>query len=141
MINANESVRGWPLLLVRMEGAAIAAAAVVAYAHTGHSWWMFAALFLAPDASMLGYLANPRAGAAVYNAAHTLLAPALVAATGALLGSPLVLAIAAVWLGHIGFDRVLGYGLKYGTGFADTHLGRLGGQSTVENPRKRLCRV
>ncbi len=141
MTNPNGSVRGWPLLLVRMEGAAIAAAAVVAYAQTGRSWWMFAALFLAPDVSMLGYLANSRTGAVVYNAAHTLLAPALVAATGSLLDSSLVIALAAIWLGHIGFDRMLGYGLKYGTGFADTHLGRLGGQRAADNPFKRLCRV
>lgn len=141
MTNANGSVRGWPLLLVRMEGAAIAATAVVAYAHTGGSWWMFAALFLAPDASMLGYLANPRTGAAIYNAAHTLIAPALLAVMGFLLGNSLVLALAVIWLGHIGFDRMLGYGLKYATGFADTHLGRLGGQSAAEHPLKRLCKA
>jgi hypothetical protein len=29
-------------------------------------------------------------------------------------------------LAHVGFDRMLGYGLKYGTGFGDTHLGRKG---------------
>ena len=27
---------------------------------------------------------------------------------------------------HIGVDRALGYGLKYPTAFADTHLGRVG---------------
>lgn len=26
---------------------------------------------------------------------------------------------------HIGFDRALGYGLKYPTGFKDTHLQRV----------------
>jgi Domain of unknown function (DUF4260) len=29
-------------------------------------------------------------------------------------------------IGHIGLDRMLGYGLKYGTAFGDTHLGRVG---------------
>ena len=38
----------------------------------------------------------------------------------------LVLAVALVWCAHIGFDRALGYGLKYAAGFRETHLGRLG---------------
>jgi hypothetical protein len=43
------------------------------------------------------------------------------------LGSmPLVLSIAIIWLSHIGFDRALGYGLKYSAGFGFTHLGRIG---------------
>jgi len=28
---------------------------------------------------------------------------------------PLTLSIAIIWLGHIGIDRALGYGLKYAT--------------------------
>ena len=40
--------------------------------------------------------------------------------------SPLVLSIAMIWLAHIGFDRALGYGLKYAAGFGFTHLGRIG---------------
>jgi hypothetical protein len=30
------------------------------------------------------------------------------------------------WLAHIGADRLLGYGLKYGDNFQHTHLGQLG---------------
>jgi hypothetical protein len=37
-----------------------------------------------------------------------------------------VLAAALIWLAHIGFDRALGYGLKYSAGFSFTHLGRIG---------------
>lgn len=33
---------------------------------------------------------------------------------------------AAIWLGHIGFDRLLGYGLKHAHGFRFTHLGLIG---------------
>jgi hypothetical protein len=39
---------------------------------------------------------------------------------------PLLLSVAFIWLAHIGIDRALGYGLKYSTGFAFTHLGRIG---------------
>ena len=40
--------------------------------------------------------------------------------------SELQLALALIWLAHIGFDRLLGYGLKSTEGFGFTHLGRIG---------------
>jgi hypothetical protein len=43
-----------------------------------------------------------------------------------LLGAGTLGAVAALWALHIGVDRALGYGLKYPTAFADTHLGRVG---------------
>jgi len=49
--------------------------------------------------------------------------------TGFVTASPLVLSIAIIWLAHIGFDRTLGYGLKYTEGFGFTHLGRIGKKS------------
>jgi Domain of unknown function (DUF4260) len=36
------------------------------------------------------------------------------------------LALPLVWGAHIGFDRALGYGLKYPSAFGDTHLGQIG---------------
>ena len=38
---------------------------------------------------------------------------------------PGLFAICTIWVAHIGFDRLLGYGLKYPTAFKDTHIGRL----------------
>jgi hypothetical protein len=38
---------------------------------------------------------------------------------------PSLTPIALIWAAHIGFDRLVGYGLKYGTGFKETHLGRV----------------
>jgi hypothetical protein len=38
---------------------------------------------------------------------------------------PLALA-GVIMLGHSSFDRVLGYGLKYGDSFRHTHLGWIG---------------
>lgn len=40
----------------------------------------------------------------------------------------MLLAIAAIRAAHIGFDRMLGYGLKDTFGFNDTHPGRIGRQ-------------
>jgi len=36
--------------------------------------------------------------------------------------------VGLLWAFHIAGDRVLGYGLKFTSGFQDTHLGRIGKQ-------------
>ncbi|MGO4707196.1 DUF4260 domain-containing protein [Microvirga sp. 2MCAF38] len=113
-------------MLLRYEGAALFVVAIVAYALTGFSWWLFVLLFLVPDLSFAAYLAGPKPGAIVYNALHATLGPAALAVTAFLFNQPGLLAVAAIWVAHIGFDRMLGYGLKYASGFNHTHLGRIG---------------
>ena len=120
------SVAGGVRLSLRLEGAAAFAAALVLYAHGGFSWPLFAALFLAPDLTMLAYLAGPRVGAAAYNAVHLYVLPLALLLVGFFAGVPVAMACGLIWIAHIGFDRALGYGLKYATGFGDTHLGRIG---------------
>lgn len=115
-----------PIPLLRLEGAATAVVAVGLYARSGAGWWLFAALLLVPDLGMLGYLAGPRLGAATYNLTHAFLGPLVVAAAGLAAGSSTAVAVALVWIAHIGVDRAFGYGLKQPTGFGDTHLGRVG---------------
>jgi hypothetical protein len=115
--------------ILRLEGLAAAALSAVLYAHTGASWWLFAALWLTPDLSMLGYLYRPCWGARIYNAIHSYLAPATLALAALLLPSPALLPFALIWINHIGVDRLLGYGLKYPEGFQWTHLGKLDGRS------------
>ena len=117
---------GGVVLLLRLEGLAVLAAAVAVYAFIGGSWPLFALLLLAPDLAMIGYRFGPAVGAAAYNAVHTYLAPAALGAAGLALGAPTMQALALIWIAHIGLDRALGYGLKYATGFGDTHLGRIG---------------
>jgi hypothetical protein len=113
-------------LLLRLEGLATFAAALALYWHDGLSWPVFALLLLAPDLSMLAYLAGPRAGAIGYNLAHTYMVPLALVLAGLVSGAPVATAVGLIWICHIGFDRALGYGLKYSTGFGNTHLGRLG---------------
>lgn len=119
------AVRGGMRALLRLEGLALLAAAVAAHAWLEGGCWRFALLFLLPDLSMLGYLAGPRIGALAYNAAHATIGPLLLLIAGLLL-APALLPYATIWLAHIGFDRALGYGLKYAEGFGVTHLGRIG---------------
>jgi uncharacterized protein DUF4260 len=127
MTHLDGAVRGTPLLILRAEGLALLGLATWAFSLVGHSWWLYGALFLAPDLSFAAYLAGPRAGALIYNAMHTTLAPALLAAIGLATGSALALALATIWAAHIGLDRALGFGLKYASGFGETHLGHVGG--------------
>lgn len=122
------SAGGGVRLLLRAEGLMVLAASVAAYAQFGAGWGWFAALFLLPDLSFAAYLAGPRLGALAYNAAHSYLGAVGLLAAGVLGASPALLAVALVWCAHIGFDRLLGYGLKYSAGFGHTHLGRLGPQ-------------
>ena len=112
--------------ILRLEGAAAFAASAALYANAGFSWPLFAVLFLAPDLAMLGYLAGVRIGAGAYNVAHTYALALPLALFGFLAGRPAILAVALIWIAHIGFDRALGYGLKFPTAFGDTHLGRIG---------------
>lgn len=128
-------VRGAPRVLLRVEGACIFVAALGAYVWLGQPLWLFLALILMPDLSMLGYAANSTVGAVLYNAVHTLAPPLLVLCVAVALGAITAAGVALVWLAHIGLDRALGYGLKYGSGFGDTHLGAIGGRETARVTR------
>ena len=112
--------------LLRLEGVVLFAGMTMLYALWDGSWWVYAILFLAPDLSFAGYLAGPKAGAIIYNAAHSYLGPVALMTLGLAMAAPLTLSIAMIWLAHIGIDRALGYGLKYQAGFVFTHLGRIG---------------
>jgi hypothetical protein len=118
-------VRSW----LRLEALAVSAAGLLVWCGLDGGWGRFALLVLLPDLSMLGYLRSPRVGAALYNVAHTFAFPMLIGIAGGLLDRRALLLTAAIWLTHIGIDRLLGLGLKYSTGFKDTHLGKLGSRA------------
>ena len=114
-----------PRALLHAEGAAVAAAAVALYFDAGYPWWLLVALALAPDLSMVGYLAGATIGAAAYDAAHTYVLPVSLAAVGLIVDGETAVQLGLIWLTHIGVDRAIGYGLKYRTDFKDTHLQRV----------------
>jgi hypothetical protein len=123
---ATRRLPGYVLYVLRSEALAMAVLTVVLYARSGASWWLFAALWLAPDLSMLGYLAGPDLGARIYNSIHAYATPATLVVCALLLGVQGFVPVALIWANHISVDRLLGYGLKYRSGFAWTHLGRVG---------------
>ena len=134
-----------PRVWLRLEGAAVLVAATVAYVTNGGGWLLYLLLFFVPDVSFAAYALGPRVGATVYNLLHTYVFPVLMVGVGLVLRtgaagldahvavpflgwqdvSRVVVLGPFIWLAHIGFDRMLGYGLKYPSGFKDTHLGRL----------------
>jgi hypothetical protein len=120
---ATGAVRTW----LKVEGLAVIALSVLLYWHSGSRWWIFAALLLAPDLSMLAYLRNPRVGALCYNVVHSYLLPLGLATVAVTVDRAGMLPYLFIWTAHIGLDRFLGYGLKYPGAFGETHLGTLRG--------------
>ena len=119
-------VTGMPRVWLRVEGVTVLAAGVGLYLHLGGAPIALVPLLLAVDISMVGYLVGPRPGALIYNLAHNWAAGVAVLALAWWLGSPAIGLVGASLVAHTGMDRAAGYGLKYPTAFADTHLGRLG---------------
>jgi hypothetical protein len=120
------AVTGMPQMWLRAEGVAVLAAGAGLYLHISGAPLLLVPLLLAVDVSMVGYLAGPRPGAVIYNLVHNWAVGVGVLALAWWLGSPAIAPVGAILVAHTGMDRALGYGLKYPTAFADTHLGRLG---------------
>ncbi|HUC86790.1 MAG TPA: DUF4260 domain-containing protein [Candidatus Saccharimonadales bacterium] len=116
-------MRNLPIWFQRVEAALLFVAMTALYLILHGNTWLFVLLFFSFDLSILGYLAGPRVGAVVYNIFHSFTLPLLCAALG-LLSNQLVWldSLAMIWLAHIGFDRMLGFGLKYPDRFGHTHL-------------------
>lgn len=112
-------------VLLHIEGAAVLLLSLYFYGYHEYSWLLFILLLFVPDLSMLGYLANNKVGAKVYNIFHTYSVVIIVIFIGIMLVQPTILAIGLIWSAHIGMDRMIGYGLKYPTEFKDTHLNRV----------------
>jgi hypothetical protein len=111
--------------LLRLEGAVVGVASIVAFALTGGNWWIFL-LVLAPDLSFFGMMLGSRRGAMVYNLAHIYTWPVILIGAGALTPVTSLLSLGLVWATHIGVDRAVGYGLKYPEFVEATHLGLVG---------------
>jgi hypothetical protein len=122
MQTIDQQARRW----LQLEGLAVLLAGAVAFGRLGGELLWFLPALLVPDLAIAGYLAGARVGAFVYNVVHNWALGLAVAGAGLALGvTPLALA-GAVLIAHTGMDRSVGYGLKFTTGFSDTHLGRIG---------------
>lgn len=111
-----------PRTFLRIEGMAVLGVTLGGYVTLGGPIWLLLVLALVPDVSMIGYLAGPRLGSLSYNLAHTYTLPLALGSFGFWVDSRLSVLVTLIWAGHIGADRLVGYGLKFESGFKETHL-------------------
>ena len=83
-------------------------------------------LILAPDLSIIGYAFGNKTGACCYNLFHHSGIAVLVYFAGIYFYQTEIQLAGVILFSHSAFDRMLGYGLKYETGFKYTHLGEIG---------------
>ncbi len=114
-----------PIALQRLEGLVVLIGSLWAWHTLGGNWWAFVLLLLTPDLTLLGYLINPKIGAALYNLIHSYPLSALALGIGLAFNLPWLALAGVLVLAHIGMDRTVGYGLKLASGFKDTHLGQM----------------
>ncbi len=99
---------------------------IILFTQLDFAWWVFPACLLLPDLSMIGYLANTKTGAWLYNFFHHKLVAVGVYFVGIWLDHSFVTLAGVILFGHSAMDRIFGYGLKYGDSFKHTHLGWIG---------------
>ena len=112
--------------LLKIEELFLFGLALFLFSRLDYNWGWYALLFLAPDLSMFGYLANPRLGAWTYNLVHHKGVSVALYVLGYLFSIPWLMFAGTILLGHSSLDRVFGYGLKHDDAFQNTHLGVIG---------------
>jgi len=98
--------------ILRIESAAVGVLGIVAFLSLGGSPLVLIPALLAPDLSMLGYLAGPRVGAVTYNLVHNWALAAGLALMAIAIGQLWPLLAATAVAAHVGWDRALAYGLE-----------------------------
>jgi hypothetical protein len=112
--------------LIKLEEAAMFLLSIILISRLPYAWYWWLIWILAPDLSMIAYLGGNRVGAIGYNLVHHKGIAILVYAIGLYTNHPALEFAGMILFGHSCMDRGMGYGLKYFTGFSDTHLGKIG---------------
>jgi hypothetical protein len=110
--------------LIKLEEFFLFTLGVYLFSILEYEWWLFPLLILVPDLSMFGYLLGKKVGAYTYNFFHFRGLAVLFILFGASFGSQELFLIGVILFSHSSLDRVFGYGFKYESGFADTHMGK-----------------
>ena len=113
-------------VILKLEELAMLLLAIFAFSQLDFAWWWFLLLFLAPDLGMLGYLFGNKFGALLYNIFHHKGLAILIWFLGFSIEDQIFQLTGIILFAHASLDRMLGYGLKYETGFKFTHLGEIG---------------
>jgi hypothetical protein len=111
--------------LITLEELAQLVLGLFLFSQLDFAWWWFPALILVPDISMLGYLLNSQVGAWLYNFFHHKALGVAVMVLGYYFNNEQITLAGIILFSHSSFDRTFGYGLKFESGFKNTHLGKL----------------
>lgn len=104
---------------------------IILFSQLNYTWWIFPALILLPDLSMIGYLVNTKSGAWLYNFFHHKLVAVAIFTLGFWLNISVLTLFGVILFGHSAMDRMFGYGLKFNDNFKNTHLGWIGEKGLV----------
>jgi Domain of unknown function (DUF4260) len=111
--------------LLKLEELAMFALSISVIARLPYAWYWWPVWILAPDLSMLAYLGGNKIGAIGYNLVHHKGVAISIYLVGFYTGHPAMEYAGLILFGHSCMDRGMGYGLKYFSGFGDTHLGKM----------------
>lgn len=111
--------------VIRLEALFIFILSLYCYFLLGESWLLFFLTWIFPDVGMIGFLRDKKIGTIFYNLTHTYLVSLSFIIAGFIFDQNLLLALGIIFTNHIGLDRFLGFGLKYSSGFKDTHIQKL----------------
>lgn len=118
---------------LKLEELAMFLLGTFAFSFLNFHWSTFLLLLFLPDLSMLGYLGGNKMGAFFYNLFHHKGLAVLVYILGVYLDIHSIQLTGIILFSHSAFDRLLGYGLKYESGFKFTHLGEIGRKQSIES--------
>ena len=119
--------------LIKLEEAAMFLLSIILLSRLPFAWYWWLIWILAPDLSMIAYLGGNRVGAFGYNLVHHKGTAIAIYAVGLFTNHPALEFAGMILFGHSCMDRSMGYGLKYITGFGDTHLGKIGKAAKLKN--------
>jgi Domain of unknown function (DUF4260) len=122
--------------LIKLEEAAMFLLSIILISRLPYAWYWWLIWILAPDLSMIAYLGGNRVGAIGYNLVHHKAVAIALYTAGLFTHHPALEFAGLILFGHSSMDRGMGYGLKYFSGFGDTHLGKIGKAAKTAQPAK-----
>ncbi len=112
--------------IIKLEELGLFLFGIYLFSQLNYAWWWFLILILAPDLSMIGYAFGNKTGALLYNLFHHRAIALLVYLAGIYFFNTTFQLAGIILFSHSSMDRMMGYGLKYETGFKFTHLDKIG---------------
>jgi len=108
--------------ILRLEGAVVLLLSVGAYGQTRQPWWWALPIILLPDLLLTRRIRDTKVGGWIYDGLHTYPLPVIFITISIIIDYRFIepyTGIALLWFSHIGFDRLLGRGLKYDGAIVD----------------------